>query len=691
MKPLTPTDVATSGSSPASSAGSANKAGVGPFVAPQQVHHQSLWLWVLCLTGVDYFSTLGYQPTIAFEHTGTLTPLATGLLVLVTLLGALPIYCYVAKKSFDGQGSIAMLERLMSGWGGKLVVLALLGFAATDFVITMTLSAADAAVHLVENSMWKRMPDFMQSEVMVTNILLGALGVVFLKGFREVIGLAVVLVAIYLTLNVIVIGSGLWYLAAHPVEIQSWAEHLAAGDWHIDHDLPVSGHGWVSIALLCILFFPKLALGLSGFETGVAVMPLIKGDPTDTPSHPTGRIRNTIKLLITAAVIMSVLLIGSAFVTSTLIPPIDMHMGKKIDGVVVGGQAYERALAYLAHGQSPFPINSLFGDLFGTIYDLSTVSILWFAGASAMSGLLNLVPRYLPRYGMAPRWAEASGPLVIVLTLINWLVTWLFEASVKAQGGAYATGVMVLMTSAAIAVIIDKWNLRSGHWIRRMPWHYVLIAILFMYTTAMIIMHVEYNVEAKENYPRGITIAACFIAIIVTLSIISRTVRSTELRFAGFEFATPESRFLWDSMRHIEFPVLVPHRPYGHGLLEKEATIRWRHRLPPETPIVFIEAQLGDASDFVQKPVMEVLEQDGRFILRVEKCASVSHVIAVIALELSKVGNPPEVHFGWSDESPLRTNLDFLLFGEGNIPWMVRELVKDAEPDSSRQPRVVIG
>ncbi|QDT53433.1 hypothetical protein Pan44_14500 [Caulifigura coniformis] len=682
-------DVATLGPAAPKPGKASHSSADGPFVTSTQVHHQSLWLWVLCLTGVDYFSTLGYQPTIAFEHTGALTPLATGLLVLVTLLGALPIYSYVAKKSFDGQGSIAMLERLMSGWGGKMVVLALLGFAATDFVITMTLSAADAAVHLVENPMWEHMPQALHSPVLVTNLLLGALGAVFLKGFREVIGLAVVLVAIYLVLNAIVIGSGLWYLGAHPEHLQDWWTRLTTGDWHINHELPVSGHSWVSIALLCVLFFPKLALGLSGFETGVAVMPLIKGDPTDTPANPVGRIRNARKLLATAAIIMSVLLMGSAFVTSTLIPPTDMHAA--VGGV--GGKAYERALAYLAHGQSPHVINPLFGELFGTIYDISTVSILWFAGASAMSGLLNLVPRYLPRYGMAPRWAEASVPLVILLTLINWLVTWLFEASVKAQGGAYATGVMVLMTSAAVAVIIDKWNQRSGHWLVRMPWHFVLIAILFLYTTTMIVRHVEVIPHSNpvDYFPRGITIAAFFIGIIITLSIISRTIRSTELRFAGFDFANPESRFLWDSMKHIEFPVLVPHRPGGHGLLEKEATIRWRHRLPPETPIVFIEAELGDASDFLQKPVMEIVEQDGRFILRVKHCASVSHVIAVIALELSKVGNPPEVHFGWSDESPLRTNLDFLLFGQGNVPWMVRELVKDGQPDPDRQPRVVIG
>ena len=197
--------------------------------------------------------------------------------------------------------------------------------------------------------------------------------------------------------------------------------------------------------MVALLLFPHLALGLSGFETGVAVMPLVAGDPDDTPAHPQGRIRNAKKLLTTAALIMSVMLVGSSIVTTMLIPPEEFQEG---------GEAYGRALAYLAHEH--------LGAVFGTIYDLSTVAILWFAGASAMVGLLNLVPQYLPRYGMAPEWARANRPLVLIFTAITFVVTILFKADVDAQGGAYATGVLVLMGSAALAVTICGVARRTG-------------------------------------------------------------------------------------------------------------------------------------------------------------------------------------------------------------------------------------
>ncbi|MBI1833089.1 MAG: amino acid transporter, partial [Planctomycetes bacterium] len=442
-------------------------------------HPQSFWLWVMCLTGVDYFSTLGYQPSIAFEATGLLTPFATIILVAVTLFGALPVYAYVAGKSPHGQGSIAMLEKLMHGWTGKLLVLILLGFAATDFVITKTLSAADAAAHIIQNPLLKEYLTWNETQMAITMFLLVILGATFMRGFKEVIGLAVGIVGCYLVLNVIVVGSGLHYLSQHGEHVDHWLAEVEAGRWHFDHHFSTGASPW-HILMICVLLFPKLALGLSGFETGVAVMPLVQGDAGEREADPQGRIRNTRKLLITAAVIMSIFLLGSSLVVSTLIAP---------GALEKDGPAHDRALAYLAHGEKLVDgsggshVNSMFGFAFGTIYDVSTVVILWFAGASAMAGLLNLVPQYLPRYGMAPDWASAIRPLVVLFTAINLFVTWQFQASVEAQGAAYATGVLVLMSSACIATLIDRWSENEGAWYARLSWPYAVITVIFVYTT----------------------------------------------------------------------------------------------------------------------------------------------------------------------------------------------------------------
>lgn len=633
----------------------------------------------MCLTGVDYFSTLGYQPTIAFEATGKLSPLATLVLVVVTLLGAVPVYRYVAGSSPHGQGSIAMLERLVRGWSGKTLILVLLGFAATDFVITKTLSAADAAEHLIHNPAWGATPQWLHSQMLVTLTLLVGLGAMFMRGFGEVIGLAVLIVGVYLSLNFVLIGLGLKYLFVHPELIQAWLSDVQSGNWSIDAaHLPLHGHGWPTIIALCCLFFPKLALGLSGFETGVAVMPLIKQHGETEEERLASRVRGARRLLLTAAVIMSLFLIGSSLVTVMLVDP--MALRPAHDGLPAG-PATNRTLAYLAHGESHHAISPIFGETFGTIYDISTVVILWFAGASAMAGLLNLVPQYLPRYGMAPEWARAMRPLVLLFTAINVLVTWLFNADVVAQGAAYATGVVVLMTSAATAVVIEKYRRATGLWWRRLPWGYVAVACLFFYTMAAIIV----------ERPAGLRIAICFITAILVTSIVSRTMRSTELRFAGFQFADDGSEFLWDSLRFAEFPVIVPHRPGGRRLEEKEQSIRAEHHLGPDDPIIFLEAQRGDVSEFLHRPTMQVMQEQGRIILKVTNCASIPHVIAAVGLELSKVGRPPEIHFGWSNESPLAANMQFVFFGEGNVPWMVRELILRAENDPAKQPRVIVG
>ncbi|MBI3473886.1 MAG: amino acid permease, partial [Candidatus Solibacter usitatus] len=314
---------------------------LGELRRPEGPHgpavHKHPWWQVMCLTGVDYFSTLGYQPGIAALAAGVLSPLATFILVLVTLFAAYPVYGRVAGNSFEGQGSISMLERLFPRWKGKALVLCLLGFAATDFVITMTLSAADATAHIMENPF---VPAWMHHKIGLTLLLLALLSGVFLKGFREAIGLAVALVGCYLALNLVVVAEGVRQVLAHPETIANW-RHLMT----VQHGNPLAMLG------VGLLLFPKLALGLSGFETGVAVMPLIQGDVPE-------RIRNTRKLLLTAALIMSVFLIASSLVTTLLIEPKEFQPG---------GNANGRALAFLAH--------RYLGEWLGTIYDVGTIAI----------------------------------------------------------------------------------------------------------------------------------------------------------------------------------------------------------------------------------------------------------------------------------------------------------------------------
>ena len=242
----------------------------------------------------------------------------------------------------------------------------------------------------------------MKSQIIVTLALLGLLGGVFLKGFKEAIGIAVALVALYLALSAVVMPVAIRHVLLHPEVPENWNQALLA-----QHSSP-----WLMIGV-SLVQFPKLALGLSGFETGVAVMPLIRGVDLAT------RVRNTRKLLATAALMMSVFLRVQQhrdIVTTLLIEPAKFREG---------GDANGRALAYLAHKH--------LGNAFGSLYDGSTMLILAFASASAMAGFLNLIPRYLPRFGMAPEWARAARPLVLVFMVVGTGVTILFRANVGAR------------------------------------------------------------------------------------------------------------------------------------------------------------------------------------------------------------------------------------------------------------------
>ncbi|MGV9778098.1 amino acid transporter [Streptosporangium sp. NPDC003464] len=593
----------------------------------------------MCLTGVDYFSTLGYQPGIAALAAGTLSPVATLLLVALTLFGALPTYRAVAKESPNGLGSLSMLESLLPGWRGKLLVLFLLGFVATAFIVTITLSAADATAHILHNPF---VPETWQGwQVPVTLVLIAALGTVFLMGFSEAISIAVVLVAVYLILNVVVLAVAVQHVVADPSLITDWRTALTA-----EHSSPIA---MIAVSLYVM---PKLALGLSGFETGVAVMPLVKGDLTE-------RIKGAKKLLTTAALIMSVFLITSSFATTLLIPAEEFAEGGKANG---------RALAYLAHGY--------LGDWFGTAYDISTIAILWFAGASALAGLLNIVPRYLPRYGMAPDWSRAARPMVLVFTLVSFAITFAFGADVESQGGAYATGVLALILSAAVAVTLSAW--KKGRPKVAIP--FGTVTLIFAYATVANII----------ERPDGLVIALFFVLAIVVTSLISRATRSTELRVTKITMNDEARRYINEAAEiH-----LIANEPNARDCKEyvDKAREAWeRHRLRRAEGLIFLEVTVPDASEFTSELRVIGEERYGFRILRVES-ATIPNAIAAILLHLrDETGKQPNVYFHWAEGNPVGALLRYLVFGGGDVPPLTREVIRQAEPVAERRPMVHVG
>lgn len=604
----------------------------------------------MCLTGVDYFSTLGYQPGIALLAAGVLSPLATLILVLVTLFGALPTYCIVAKESPNGQGSVAMLERMLPGWTGKALVLALLGFAATAFIITITLSSADATAHIVENPLvpaaWR------EHRVEITIFLIAMLGALFLKGFQEAIGLSFFIVCAYLGLSAIILGNGMYQLWQHPELYTDWLVKLTK-----EYRNPFIMIG------ISLVMFPKLALGLSGFETGVAVLPLVKGYDSDTPENPVGRIKNGCKLLIVAGIIMSIFLIPSSFITTLLIPPALFSEG---------GEANGRALAYLAH--------TYLGDIFGTVYDISTILILWFAGASAIAGLLSLVPKYLPRYGMAPSWAGAMRPLVIFFTVVAFGVTFYFKASVDEQAGAYATGVLVLITSAAIAATISVWRTSN----KAVKTYFAAVCFIFVYTTFA-------NMSER---PEGAQIALFFIGSILFASILSRFMRATELRVEKVQIDEKAQGFIEQMLTTHRGEVrLLAHRHGMKDFKQKEAFARLAHSIQDEEgDFIILEVELSDASEF-SEDLLEVrgYEESGYKILRCSNPA-VPNAIAAILLEIrDRTNKIPHVYFGWSQGHPIGHTFKYIFFGEGETATITREILRSSEPYEERRPFVHVG
>lgn len=237
------------------------------------------------------------------------------------------------------------------------------------------------------------------------------------------------------------------------------------------------------------------------------------------------------------------------------------------------------------------------------------------------------------------------------------------------------------MSSACVVTVLSRQHDLRTKGSRWSPWYFKLVAGAFVLTTLAVIV----------TAPTGLLIAFGFIVAILAMSVLVRALRSDELRTTGFDFVSVQAKFLWDSLRTMDFPVLIPHRPGWKGREDKEACIRRDHNLDPNVEIVFLEIEVDDPSNFYQRLMIDVVQEDKRYIIKVTRCVSIAHAIAAIALEMSQESKPPGLHFGWTTMNLLASSWSYLAFGEGNIPSKVRELIQHLQPNVEKRPRVIVG
>jgi len=338
-----------------------------------------------------------------------------------------------------------------------------------------------------------------------------------------------------------------------------------------------------------------------------------------------------------------VMLVLSSFITTLLIPE---------EAFAGAGEASGRAIAYLAH--------LYLGGIFGTVYDISTIWILWFAGASAMAGLINLIPRYLPRFGMAPRWVSYRRPLVLALFIITLIVTIVFDADVEDQAGAYATGVLVLMLSAAIAVALALWQeSKSGETARNRG----VLSVYFWIVSAVFAFALIDNIIER---PDGVIIASIFIAAVVVVSAISRYWRATELRVSNVTFADEESVRTWQNIVGKKVN-LVPLRTSTPAARARKAAELRKH-YSPGGPLAFIHVSLLDnRSEFLSPIRIRVTKEQENFVVEVSGAIAIANTIAYV----SELIDPVSIFLGLTRQNLMTQSLRFLFWGEGETGLLV--------------------
>jgi len=291
------------------------------------------------------------------------------------------------------------------------------------------------------------------------------------------------------------------------------------------------------------------------------------------------------------------------------------------------------------------------------------------------------VPRYLPSYGMAPEWSRAVRPVVLVYTAVGILITLIFKADVNAQAGAYATGILAMMVSGAAAVAISAARRKK----RVAATGFTVLTLILVYAL----------VENLREKPDGLMISLFFIAGIVVISLVSRITRTTELRADRIDFDDTARRFIADTLVYDGRINLLAHKPEADDSVaeygRKEELHRGINPVPGTADVMFLEIEVGDPSEFSHVLKVSGLEIAGHRILRARSAAAPNAIAAVLLGLRDATGVLPHAYFEWSEGNPLTHLMRYLLLGQGDTAPVVREIIRENEPDPERRPGIHVG
>jgi hypothetical protein len=234
------------------------------------------------------------------------------------------------------------------------------------------------------------------------------------------------------------------------------------------------------------------------------------------------------------------------------------------------------------------------------------------------------------------------------------------------------------MSSAALAVALTAWRHRR-HWVP-----FMIITIVFVYTTIT-------NIFER---PEGIKIASIFILTIIITSLVSRALRSTELRVRGIVADVRATAFIYEAASRGAGLRIIANRPRTGAAEEYEQKLREAsdsHHIPPDDPVLFLEIRPGDASQFSEVLTVEGLDIAHHRVLRCQSPAIPNAIAALLLYIRDQTGILPHVYFGWTEGNPITYLLKFLAFGEGDTAPVTREVLRQSEPDPLRRPRVHVG